>query len=141
MIEEIGFFTSLQQHVTAFGELHNIRVTLNILGEHKTLRVPQHLELVLFRIIQEGLNNVGKHAHASQAQVTLDMQPDHFINLIIQDNGVGFDEANLADVVVHGHVGLAQMRERVENENGSFELHTQSGSGTEIKVKLPWGQS
>jgi methyl-accepting chemotaxis protein len=141
IIEEAGFFASLQQYVSAFGELHDIRMTLRVLSAHDTLRVPQHLELVLFRIIQEALNNVGKHAHASQVQVTLDIQTNHLVSLLIQDNGVGFDPVKLADVVAHGHVGLAQMRERIENENGSFELHAQPGSGTEIKVKLPWGKS
>lgn len=134
-LDEAGFFEALQQHVTAFGELHDIQVSLRVLGARD--RLPHHLELVLFRIIQEALNNVGKHAHAAQVQVTLDLRTDHLVRLLIQDNGVGFDPANLGDVVAHGHVGLTQMRERVENQKGSFELHAQPGRGTEIQVTLP----
>jgi two-component system NarL family sensor kinase len=87
------------------------------------------------------LNNVGKHARASKVQITLDFQTDHLVSLLIQDNGVGFDPANLIHVAAHGHVGLAQMRERIENESGSFKLLAQPGSGTKIEVKLPWGKS
>lgn len=139
-LDEAGFFPSIQLYVSAFGELHDIHASLQILGARDTQRVPQHLELVLFRIVQEALNNVGKHARASQVQVTLGLQTDSWVSLIIQDDGVGFDEGNLVDMVAQGHVGLAQMRERIENQKGSFGLRALPDRGTEIKVTLPWGK-
>jgi signal transduction histidine kinase len=95
------------------------------------------MEVTLFRIVQEALHNVGKHAQASVVWIELDLDTADAVTLRIQDDGVGFDPASLESAMRHGHVGLTQMRERVERLGGTFTLRSQPGSGTEIQVTLP----
>jgi signal transduction histidine kinase len=91
----------------------------------------------LFRIIQESLNNVGKHAQASMVWIELDLESPDVVTLRVRDDGVGLNPALLDQIVPSGHLGLKQMRERAENLKGRFELRSQPGSGTEIRVVLP----
>jgi two-component system NarL family sensor kinase len=72
-------------------------------------------------------------------RVILELESSNAVKLSVRDDGAGFDPAILDQAVRRGHLGLKQMRERVENLNGTFELHSQPGSGTEIYVVLPLG--
>jgi signal transduction histidine kinase len=92
---------------------------------------------VLFRIVQEALNNISKHAQASTAWVELDLRPEASTTLTIRDDGQGFDPDLLDEATRFGHLGLTQMHERVEELGGSFVLQSQTGKGTEIQVILP----
>ncbi|MCP4537384.1 MAG: response regulator [Chloroflexi bacterium] len=140
-LEKRGFFPALHLFVTGFGKHYQVRVNLNISGPRE--RVPASLELALIRIVQEALNNVGKHAQASAVWITLDIQvPDtttvtNVIALTIRDDGKGFDQASLDHAVEYGHFGLKQMRERVEQVNGTLAIQSQPGGGTRIQVTLP----
>lgn len=134
-LDELGFFPALRQFVHDFGEQNQLYVDLHVLGLEERLSPP--LEPVLFRIIQEALNNVGKHARASMAWVELSLETADAVALTIRDDGVGFDPAILDHAVRHGHLGLAQMRERVEKLNGTLSLHSQAGGGTKVQVVLP----
>ena len=100
-------------------------------------RLSTSLELVLIRVVQEALNNVGKHAQASAVWVTLDQATSEVITVIVRDDGKGFDLASLDQAVEYGHLGLKQMRERVEQANGTLSIQSQPGSGTEIRATLP----
>jgi PAS domain S-box-containing protein len=139
-LEEQGFFPTLRQFTTGFGEHYQMRVNLQVSGQE---HVPASLELALFRIIQESLNNVGKHAQASAVWITLDLETTDdvpltpTISLTIRDDGVGFDPASLDQAAQLGHLGLKQMRERVEQINGTFAIQSQLDQGTEIKIILP----
>jgi len=95
------------------------------------------LEPVLLRIIQEALNNVGKHAHARMAFVQLNLEANDWMILTIQDDGVGFDPAILDQAVQRGQIGLARIRERVEDLGGTFLLQSHRGRGTKVQVTLP----
>jgi signal transduction histidine kinase len=92
---------------------------------------------VLFRIIQESLNNAGKHAHAQTIWIAVDLTSPAAVVLSIRDDGVGFDPLTLDQASQRRHLGLKHMRERVENLKGTVEVHSQPGSGTEIRVVLP----
>jgi PAS domain S-box-containing protein len=134
-LEELGFYPALYQFVEEFGEQNQLHIDLRITGSRE--RLPPFLEPVLFRIVQESLNNTGKHAQAQTIWVTLNLEPPNAVKLSVRDDGVGFDSAILDQAGRRGHLGLKQMRERVENLNGTFELYSQPGSGTEINVSLP----
>ncbi len=134
-LDELGFYPALCQFIDEFGEQNQLHVDLHVEGP--TEQLPSFLELVLFRIIQESLNNVSKHAQAQMAWVELDLESPDVVTLAVRDDGVGFDPAILDQAVQRGHLGLKQMRERVENLKGMFELRSQPGSGTEIQVVLP----
>jgi PAS domain S-box-containing protein len=134
-LDELGFYPALHQFISEFGEQNQLHVDLRIVGPPE--RLPAFLEPVLFRIIQESLNNVGKHAQASMVWIELGLESPDAVTLTVRDDGVGLDPAILDQIVQRGHLGLKQMRERVENLRGAFELRSQPGSGAEIHVVLP----
>jgi PAS domain S-box-containing protein len=134
-LDELGFFPALRQFTDDFGEQNQLDIDLRILGPEG--RLPPALELVLFRIVQEALNNVGKHAQARTVWLELDLEAAEAVTLTVRDDGVGFDPALLERAVRHGHLGLRQMRERVASLQGTFLLQSKVGRGTEIRVVLP----
>jgi PAS domain S-box-containing protein len=134
-LDELGFYPALSQFVGEFGEQNQLHIDLRIKGPLE--RLPAFLEPVLFRITQESLNNAGKHAQAQMLWVELDLESPGAVTLSVRDDGVGFDPAILDHILQRGHLGLKQMRERVENLKGKFELHSQPGGGTEIRIVLP----
>ncbi len=85
----------------------------------------------MYRIFQEGLNNIVKHAKASHVNVTLTYSYPKVI-FIVKDNGVGFDQTNLTD-----GIGLLGMRERVVSVNGTIAIVSGMEKGTTIRVELP----
>lgn len=94
--------------------------------------VPVNVKLALYRVAQEALNNVVKHALASEVSVRLQREGDT-MRLRIQDNGRGFDPAD----VPSSHFGLSIMRERIAGIGGTIKLHSEIGKGTSIYAETP----
>jgi signal transduction histidine kinase len=138
-LEEQGFFPALRQFIADFGEQYQLRVELTVSGPEE--RLPSSLELTLFRIAQETLNNVGRHALASTAWISLDLGETDVVTMTIRDDGCGFDPSVLGQAVQDGHLGLRQMRERVESANGTLLVQSQPGSGTKVRATLPLDRS
>jgi signal transduction histidine kinase len=134
-LEELGFYPALHQFVRDLGEQSQLQLDLQIVGPPD--RLPPALELVLFRIIQEALNNISKHAHASTSWITLHLDAAEGVTLQVRDDGLGFDLAAWEKTPPRTHLGLAQMRERVEALRGRFRVDSQPGQGTLISVALP----
>jgi PAS domain S-box-containing protein len=106
------------------------------LGEE---RLPPEIETTLFRVAQEALTNVRKHARASQVRVALD-RSGRAVRLLVRDEGRGFQPGETTKSNGPGErIGLSGMRERVSLIGGRFELHSEPGSGTTVKaeVELP----
>ncbi len=100
-------------------------------------RMPGHLEVALFRITQEALNNVAKHSRASKVSVRLRRDGED-VELSIEDDGVGFDvDAAMERAAESGGVGLAGMQERVALLGGSMKIASEAGTGTVILVQVP----
>ena len=95
-------------------------------------RLPAKLETVIFRVTQEALTNVVKHAEAETVRITVASR-ERSVVLAIEDDGRGFSEARTHD----GGFGLVGMRERVASLNGSLEIESTHGSGTRIAVEIP----
>jgi signal transduction histidine kinase len=89
-------------------------------------------ELTLYRVAQESLTNISKYAHAKEVNVSLQAH-DHYVELDIVDNGVGFD----LDSRLHASYGFAGMRHRVEALNGRLEVTSAPGKGTRVKAIIP----
>jgi signal transduction histidine kinase len=89
--------------------------------------------LCLYRITQEALRNIGRHAHASRADIRIDHHAN-WITLRIRDNGVGYDPSNLRP---EAGVGVTSMRDHVVSAGGFFTVKAAPGQGTEITVRLP----
>jgi signal transduction histidine kinase len=100
-------------------------------------RLAPEAETVLYRVVQEALANVARHAQAERVFVELsDSEADRGVVLTIADDGVGFDMADLSSFVSGGHFGLAGMRERVELTSGRYTVTSSPGNGTRIQVWL-----
>jgi signal transduction histidine kinase len=115
-----------------------VPVTLEVEGE---CDLEAEVKVALYRIAQEALNNVAKHAGATRATVSLrcltspagGMEPEMRVELIIRDGGIGFDDGSIAP----NSLGLGIMRERAEAIGAALTIESQPGAGTQIEVV--WG--
>jgi signal transduction histidine kinase len=94
--------------------------------------LPVRIEAGVFRLAQEALTNVARHAQANQVTVELSVDAD-FLRLSVVDNGNGFDPTGVSG----GHFGLIGLRERTRLLSGSLKLLTSPGNGTELRVRIP----
>lgn len=134
-MESQGFFAALTHWVAGFGGQNGLDVQLRVSGELEGL--PADYELPLFRVIQEGLNNIRQHARASTALVQLVVETDGGVTLMLRDNGRGFDPSHSNRQDLSQHFGLRQMRERISDLGGTLDIHSQPGAGTELLICLP----
>ncbi|WP_221088238.1 GAF domain-containing sensor histidine kinase [Deinococcus aquaedulcis] len=134
-LERYGLLETVRRYVLDFGEQNNIRAQLNISGD---VQLSPGDEAVVFRILQESLNNVAKHARAQEVKVTL--HGGERVTLRVQDDGAGFDPATITGRVSSaGGLGLLQMRERVEARGGTYRVLSSPGHGTLVEAELPQG--
>jgi two-component system sensor histidine kinase DegS len=134
-LEALGFFPALEQLVSDFGHQNQVAATLE--APETGAPLPAAYELPLFRILQEGLNNITRHAQASSVHVRLIIDADGKVCLSISDNGHGFDPGQLAPTGQADHFGLLQMRERILDLGGTLDVHSAAGRGTELVISLP----
>jgi len=126
-----GLVPALRHHLALRHKQDGLEVQLTLAGERQPLP-PSH-EHALFRIAQEALNNVSKHAQTHQAVVDISFADDA-VTLTVRDEGAGF---NLADVNPDGsHVGLSGMRERAEAIGGELSITSHPGAGTQVVVTV-----
>ena len=100
--------------------------------DDKTLS--EKVAIALFRVVQESLNNVLKHAKATKVKIKI-LQEDG-LHLEITDDGIGFEVEKTGSYEDHCQMGLVGMRERIESLGGSFIVNSKSGKGTCVKVVL-----
>lgn len=132
---ELGLATALRLLTLEWSDIYKVTVRFHANGPDRRL-LPE-VENCLYRIAQEALNNVFKHARATRASVLLEHRDDRVV-LIIEDNGRGFDHRECArrDHRDRG-MGLVGMRERAALVNGTFELESKPGRGTCVFVGVP----
>ena len=111
----------------AFTGRTNIPVILKVHGQGN---LPAETQVALYRICQETLNNIGKHAKASQVEIELQHESRN-LEIHIRDDGQGFDPVNLRP---SGHYGLEMMRERSEMVGANLKITSQPGKGTEVAI-------
>jgi signal transduction histidine kinase len=129
-LEQEGLAVVLTKHAKLVGDRQGIKVRVDVKGQG---RLPLHIEKALFRVAQEALNNIVKHAKATEAAIYLTTQ-ENMIYLKIKDNGVGFAPG----VLKPNTLGLTSMRERIEQLGGTFEIGpVQTGTGTVVSVAVP----
>lgn len=133
-LERHGFTETLRRYVADYGQQNEIRVQLE---QQEAPVLSAKAEGVLFRIFQEAMNNVAKHARAKRVTVTVGRE-DHQGFVRISDDGRGFDLSTVSDRVTSaGGLGLKQMRERVEARGGNFQVESEPGEGTTIYASVP----
>jgi signal transduction histidine kinase len=134
VLDNRGFAEALGEHVQRFEQEHGVAVDV---GLGLDQRLAPELETILYRIVQESLTNVIKHAQARHVSVTVDQPDDSTVRLRVRDDGVGFDASNAAQLLREGHYGLAGMRERASLVGGSLDVGSMPGHGTTIEARLP----
>ena len=113
----------------------HITVKLTVLGTER--RLAAHVELAIFRIIQEALRNVEKHASATQVDVSVEYAEGK-IKISIADNGKGFKLAgDVGDLPRDGRLGLMGMKERVNLLGGEITINSEANRGTGVLIELP----
>ncbi len=102
--------------------------------EIKEDEIPETLKIIIFRVVQEALNNIAKYSGAEWVEVSIAKLPDR-LQLIIEDNGVGFDLTSIHANRKSGEgFGLVSMRERTELSDGVFAIQSKIGEGTRIQA-------
>jgi signal transduction histidine kinase len=130
-----SLFITLQNYLNGFTRNYNIQTQLLIKKEMDGNLYDPKTQLSIFRIVQEALSNVRKHADAHHVTVTIDMD-DERLYLSIEDDGHGFDlESTLSDR--NSHFGLSFMNERVEQLSGSIRFEAVKPSGTRVFMEIP----
>ena len=134
VLDDLGLLAGLRWYADSRLEPLGIRVSLMVSGEER--RLPADLETAVFRIGQEAISNIARHANASNAFLVVDFQGDR-VTLEVEDDGEGFDVAHSeARSEDHGW-GLLGIRERAGLFGGSLEITSTPGAGTRVEVSIP----
>jgi len=133
VLDELGLKDALQRFTDEYASVHHIRVRLNF-GETPFSRLDTPMQIGLYRIIQEALTNVARHAQAKTVSVIFDWDAPK-LRLVIQDNGQGFQSRNLSEQP-SSHLGIEGMRQRASMLGGTLEVNSEPNKGTAIEVRL-----
>lgn len=133
-LDHLGLTPALEQFIKTFTQDTRLPIKLKTVGFSEDERLPQEIETALYRIVQEALTNVVRHAKANRVDVVLE-RLDGSLLVIVEDDGQGFD-VNLSRE--SGHLGLLGMQERVEMLGGTLTVESQPGQGTTLFVEVPY---
>ncbi|MGC8874533.1 MAG: ATP-binding protein [Chloroflexia bacterium] len=137
ILDDLGLVPTLRRYIQDFSERSGIEVNLVVQGSEA--RMPPHIEISAFRLIQEALANVARHAHASQVRIALEQEGGN-LTVTIEDNGVGFRLEDTEELLGKGHrrMGIISMRQRVEVLlKGQLTVESTPGRGTRVIATIP----
>ena len=135
ILDDLGLIASLEWMADDMQKSQNIQTTVEVSGAERPL--PMDVQLLLFRIAQEALSNVRRHANASRAAIALDLRPDG-ITMTVSDDGHGFAvPTRIEELASAGHLGIMGMAERARLLNGELEVTSAPGEGTRVTTRLP----
>ena len=132
LLDEYGLAAALVLHAKGFSQRNGVEVAVDDpleLGQG----LPREVSIALFRIAQEALANVAKHAGARNARITLARESDGAVTMEVADDGRGFERGALSGSL---RWGMATMRERAAALGGVLDVHSTSGGGTSVRVRL-----
>jgi PAS domain S-box-containing protein len=136
ILDHFGLQKALEKYVNEWSAHFNIPAELACTGLDRKILLPE-IETNLYRLVQEALNNVAKHAKANNVSVLLE-QRDGKVVLIVEDDGIGFDVRQKAVLSEDDRgMGLLGMKERAELIGGDFEIESSAGNGTTVYAKVP----
>ncbi|HWU66191.1 MAG TPA: CHASE3 domain-containing protein [Methylophilus sp.] len=131
MIKSFGLIASLQNLVNEAASRNQWQ--MDIIMPEQEMAINETLSLIIYRLVQESLNNCSKYAKATQVSVHL-LHDDHYIKLEVMDDGIGFDMNNLTSA----NTGISGMRNRVESIGGQYEVTSAPQQGASMRVMLPF---
>ena len=131
LLEDFGIAAAIESQAEEFEARTEIKCQVTM--EPEELILDDERNIVLFRIFQETLTNITRHAKATRVQITVRIADDHVI-MEVEDNGRGINENQISD---SKSLGLLGMRERAYSVKGKFEIFGEPNSGTTVKVSIP----
>jgi signal transduction histidine kinase len=134
ILDDLGIVPALEWLLENLPKRFGLATHFSLRGLNEEERFSPDVELALFRVSQESINNTTKHAGATSVQVLLSKEIDSLV-LEVRDDGVGFSPAAQGK----NGLGLSQMRERVVQLNGSLDVHSSPGHGTTVVARIPLG--
>jgi len=136
MLDDLGLLATLSWFCRRYQAIYTgIKVELEQALEERD--IPDSLKIVIFRVTQEGMNNVAKHAKADLVHLSL-RKMDGGIELVLEDNGQGFDlKKVLGSESTKRGFGLTSMKERTELSGGAFAIESAEGKGTTVRASWP----
>ena len=133
MLDDYGLLSALHWYGTEFSDKTGVGV--DVQGQEAVPRLAAPVELALFRIVQEAMTNVAKHARATKILLT-EAEDNGTVRLVIADNGVGFDQERLGQPEGRHLWGLMTMSERAAAAGGHCRIESQPGQGTRVVVEV-----
>jgi len=135
IIDDLGLAAAIRWLAESNLEVAGIKANLKVIGQE--IRLASELEITLFRVVQEAVNNIVRHAHAKSVNMSLYFKK-RAVRLRVRDNGCGFDvnEAITSKDRPRG-LGLLGMKERIEFAHGTMNIRSRLGDGTEINIEIP----
>jgi signal transduction histidine kinase len=135
VLDHLGLAAALTDYVEFYEQTHALPVSLDVIGFGER-RLTSELEIHLFRIAQEALNNVRKHAHATNVEVVL-QHHDGRVVLTVADNGIGFDVDAMTSNSHDAGLGILGMRERAALAGGSLQIECLPEQGCSVILSAP----
>jgi signal transduction histidine kinase len=134
-LDSLGLLPALEWLASEVTSYSGIETKVKVRGEQR--RLPEEMELVLFRITQEALRNVWRHSQASKAEIEVEFEPG-ITRITVSDNGKGFNLPDKIDGLARdGKLGLAGMKERAQLIGGTLTVQSSPGKGTSITIESP----
>ncbi|MFC1999100.1 sensor histidine kinase, partial [Chloroflexota bacterium] len=135
LLDYLGLLTALRSLVHKAEDNYGLQIGLEVVGDERRFR--PEVEILIFRIVQEALSNIGRHANATSANVKIELLNNKTI-FSISDDGGGFDlPESVDDLPRSGKLGLAGIHERVLLLGGDLKVQSAPGVGTTITVEIP----
>ncbi len=136
MLDDLGVVPTLRRYTESFQEKNGISVPITVTGVER--RLESHIEVTIFRNVQELLQNALNHAQATQVQVSLDIAQDRIIS-VVEDNGRGFN----ADEALNNSrtIGLSTIRDRTQMLGGELDIQSSLGQGARVEFTIPISMS
>jgi signal transduction histidine kinase len=134
-LDDLGLSATLRWYAARLHELASILIRLDIEGDEPDL--DDAVKITIFRIVQEALNNVIKHSHATNVNIKIDYKEKETF-ILVRDNGMGFDMDSVQSRIGRVSLGLAGMEERAMLMGGEVQIHSRPNYGTEVEAKIPY---
>jgi signal transduction histidine kinase len=130
VLDDLGLAAALQRYIADYQTRYGIQV--DYAARNLAERLPVEVETTLYRVIQEGLTNIARHARAHNASILIEQRAAS-VRVIVEDNGVGFD----VEQVGGKRLGLQGIHERVQLLGGKLVIESQPGQGTSLFIEIP----
>jgi PAS domain S-box-containing protein len=133
ILDEYGLMAAIKWYSNDFA--NRTRIVTKVAGDRSDLELDIGVQKILFRLIQESLNNVAKHAQANQVEITVTSEPE-YVKFTVKDDGIGFNIEENKKTSFEPHWGLLSMQQRAATIGAELVINSSPGSGTEVCIRI-----